>query len=82
MDELGAADPRKHLGRLVDRSDPKAEREQLARDPARAAAELEHLRARSRDPRDEVTLAPPGKQRVQLDRAAVRRNWLGHVVSV
>jgi hypothetical protein len=53
-----AANLRKHLGRVVNAGDLKAEAQQRMRDAAGAAAEFEDRRAGGEDGRDQLGLAP------------------------
>ena len=73
MDRLRATHVREHLRRLVHRGDAVAVRDQLSRDPAGAAAELEDGRTARQDGRYDLALASPGQERVQLHRAPVGR---------
>jgi hypothetical protein len=70
---LGAANVREHLGRLVDRGHAKAEPDELPRDPAGAAAELQHRGPCGKHRRDDLALAQLGQPHVDPHWAAVRR---------
>ena len=70
---------REHLGRLVDGDNGMAEANELVRDPADAAAEVEHCGAFGNRRVDALGLARRRKQKVEVDRTAVGRE--SHVSS-
>jgi hypothetical protein len=71
---LGPAHMRKHLGRIVDRRDHVAARDEGVRDAPGTATEIEHRCRRRNDFGDVRVLSPERERPVNVDGAAVARD--------